>query len=59
MGGAKDQIMSLFKTKDYYIQPKLVKTLYRGGKKSRKLKVQKRSEDNIIKNTSNLFKQKK
>ena len=43
MGGIKDQIMSLFKTKDYS-KPKSVKTLYGGGKKPSKLKVQKQSE---------------
>ena len=37
MSGVKDQIMSLFKTKDY-IEPKLVKTVHGGGKKPSKLK---------------------
>ena len=58
MSDVKDQIMSLFKTKDY-IEAKLVKTVYGGGKKPSKLKIQKQSEDNIIKNIRNLFKLKK
>ena len=32
VGGVKDQIMSLFKTKDYS-KPERVKTVYGGGKK--------------------------
>ena len=32
MGGVKDQIISLFKTKDYS-KPESVKTVYVGGKK--------------------------
>ena len=32
MGGVKDQIMNLFKTKDYS-KPELVKTVNGGGKK--------------------------
>ena len=50
--------MSLFKTKDQ-IKPKRFKTVYRSGKKSQKLKVEKQSEDNIIKNIINIFKLKK
>ena len=47
----KDQIMSLFKTSPTtgYSKPKHTKTVYGGGKKSSKLKIQKESEDNIIK----------
>ena len=40
MGRVKDQIMSLFKTKDYS-KPEIVKTVHGGGKK--------KSEENIIK----------
>ena len=47
MGGVKDQIMSLFKTKDYS-KPEFVKTAYGGGKKQ--------SEEKIIKSIRNLFK---
>ena len=47
MGGVKDHIVSLFKNKDYS-QPKRVKTVYRGGKKPSKLKIQNQSEDHII-----------
>ena len=56
MGSVKNQIMSLFKTKDYS-KPKLVKTVYRSGKKSSTLKIQKESEEeNIIKSIRILFK---
>ena len=58
MGGVKDHVMSLFKTKDY-IKPKCFKTAYRSGKKSQKLKIEKQFEDNIIKNVRNFFKLKK
>ena len=50
VGGVKDQIMSLFKTKDYS-KPKCVKTVYGSGKKQ--------SEENIIKSIRNLFNLKK
>ena len=50
MGGVKDQIMGLFKTKDYS-KPERVKTVYEGEKKQ--------SEENIIKSIRNLFKLKK
>ena len=50
MGGVKDQIINLFKTKDYR-KPKRVKTVYGDGKKQ--------SEENIIKSIRNLFKIKK
>ena len=50
MSGVKDQIMSLFNTKDYSkVEP--VKTVYGGGKKQ--------SEENIIKSIKSLFKLKK
>ena len=49
MGGIKDQIMSLFKTKNYS-KPKRVKTVCGGGKKQ--------TEENI-KSIRNLFKLKK
>ena len=55
MGGVKEQIMILFKSKDYS-QPKHVKTVYRVGKKSSKSKIQEQSEDKIIKNIRNRFK---
>ena len=56
MGSVKNQIMSLFKTKDYS-KPKLVKTVYRSGKKPSTLKIQKESEEeNIIKSIRILFK---
>ena len=58
VGGVKNRIMILCKTKDYS-QPKLVKTVYEDGKKPIKLKIQKQSENNIIKNIRNLFKLKK
>ena len=58
MGGVKDQIMSCFKVQDYS-QPKHVKTVPGGGKKPSKLKIQKQSDDKIIKNIRNLFKLKK
>ena len=57
VGGAKEKIMSLFKkniTNDYS-KPKLIINVYGGGKKPRKLKMQKNSEDNIIKNIRNIF----
>ena len=50
MGGVKDQIISLSKTKDYS-KPKPVKTVYGGGKKQ--------SEEKITKSIRNLFKLKK
>ena len=50
MSGVKDQIMSLFNTKDYSkVEP--VKTVYGGGKKQ--------YEENIIKSIKSLFKLKK
>ena len=58
MGGAKDKIMSLFKTnttKDY-IKSASVKNVHHGGKKPWKLKIQKESEDKITKNIRTLFK---
>ena len=55
MGGVEDQIMSLFKTKDYN-KPERVKSKYGGGNKPSKLKIQKQSEENIIKSIRNLFK---
>ena len=50
LGGVKDQVMNLFKTKDYS-KPERIKNVYRGGKKQ--------SEENIIKIIGNLFKLKK
>ena len=50
MGGVKEQIISLFKTKDYS-EPERVRTVYEGGKKQ--------WEENIIKSIRNLFKLKK
>ena len=57
MGGVKDQIMYLFKTNStkQYSKPKHAKNVYGIGKKLRKLKIKKQSEDNIIKNIRNLF----
>ena len=57
VNGVKDKTLGLFKTnatKDY-IKPKRVKNVYHGGKKPRKLKIKKQSEDNIIKSIRNLF----
>ena len=50
MGGVKDKIMSLFKTKDYS-KPKRVKAVFGGGKKQ--------SEENIFISIRNPFKLKK
>ena len=50
MDEVKDQVMSLFKTKDYS-KPEHVKTVYEGGRKQ--------SEKNIIKSIRNIFKLKK
>ena len=50
MNEVKDQVMSLFKTKDYS-KPEHVKTVYGGGRKQ--------SEKNIIKSIRNIFKLKK
>ena len=50
MDRVKDQIMNLFKTKDYS-KPECVDTVYGGGKKQ--------SEENIIKSIRNIFKLKK
>ena len=58
MGVVNDQIMSLFKTKNYS-ESKRVKTVYGGTKKPSKFKIQKQSEENIIKSIRNLFKLKK
>ena len=58
MGGVEDEIISCFKTKDYS-KPKRVKTVYGGGKKHNKLKIQKQSDENIIKSIKNIFKLKK
>ena len=50
--------MSIFKTKDYS-EPKRVKTVHEVKKKPNKLKIQKKSEENIIKSIRNIFKLKK
>ena len=50
MGGVKDQIISLFKTKDYS-KPESVKTVYGGGKKQ--------SEEIIVKSLRDHLKLKK
>ena len=50
MDEVKDQVMSLFKTKDYS-KPEHVKTVYGGGRKQ--------SGKNIIKSIRNIFKLKK
>ena len=55
MGGVKDQTRSCFKTK-YYSQLKRFKTVHGSGKKPSKLKIQKQSEDKIIKNIRKYFK---
>lgn len=57
MGGFKYQIVHAFENK-HYSQPKLVKTVYVGGVKSRKLKTQKQSEISVVKNIRNLLKPK-
>ena len=57
VGGVKDTIISLFKkniAKDYS-KVKCIKNLCGGGKKPRKLKMQRQSEDNIIKNIRHLL----
>ena len=61
IGGVKDKIMSLFKTgaTQDYSKATLVKNAYGGGKKERKLKTQKQSEDKITKSIRNLSKLKK
>ena len=58
VGRVKDQIINILKTKDYS-KPKRVKTEYGGGRKSSKLKIQKQSEENMIKSIKKLFKLKK
>ena len=57
MGGAKDKTMSLFKTNTTKDYSKLmhIRNINVGGKKPSKLKMQKQSEDNKIKNIRNLF----
>ena len=61
MGGNKNKFMSLFETNTIKIYSKqaLVKNLHGGAKKPRKLKIQKKSAENLIKNTKNLFRRKK
>ena len=51
--GAKDKFMSLFETSTIknYSKQTLVKNLHGGAKKPRKLKIQKKSAENLIKNT--------
>ena len=53
MGGNKNKFMSLFETNTIKIYSKqtLVKNLHGGAKKPRKLKIQKKSAENLIKNT--------
>ena len=53
MDGAKDKFMSLFETSTIknYSKQTLVKNLHGGAKKPRKLKIQKKSAENLIKNT--------
>ena len=59
MKGVKDQLMSLFKTKNYS-EPKHVKIVYGRWKKPNQLKMLKQSAgDNVIKNLRNHFKLKK
>ena len=50
VGGAKDKIMSLFKTstENAYSKPTPVKNVHGGRKKPRKPKIQKQSEFNIV-----------
>ena len=60
VGDVEDKIMSLFKTntaKDYS-KPTHVNHVYEGGKKPRKPKIKKQSEDNITKNVRIFLKQK-
>ena len=62
MGGAKDQIMSFFKTNPAkgYNKTKRAKYVYARGNKPNNLNIKKPSEqDDIIKNITNLFKLKK
>ena len=58
MGNTTNQIISLFKIKDYS-QPKRVKILYKDGKEPSKLTIQKKSEDDKTKSVRNLLKPKK
>ena len=53
VGGVKYQIISPFKTKDYS-KPKCIKTVYERGKKTKKLKIQKQSEEDK-ENIKNLY----
>ena len=58
MGDVEDKIMSFSETnitKDYS-KSRYVQNLYDGGKKPRKLKTRKQSEEKIIKTPRNLFK---
>ena len=56
MDGVKFQIIILFKTKDY---SKRLETVYGSGKKTSNLKIQKQSEEDIIKLIRDLFNPKK
>ena len=58
MDGVKFQIIILFKTKDYS-KPKRLETVYGSGKKTSNLKIQKQSEEDIIKLIRDLFNLKK
>ena len=58
LGDVQNGNICLFKTEDY-VQSKRVKTVYGGKKKPSKLKIQKQSKINTIKNVGVLFKLKK
>ena len=59
MRGVKDKIFSIFflkkNTTTDFNKPARVKNIYDGEKKARKLGIQKKPEDKIIKNVINLF----
>ena len=60
MDGANNKVMSLSKTKPTKIySQQCLKNVYGGEKKPRKLKIQKQSHDQIIKNIRNPFRRKK
>ena len=55
--GVKDKILSLFKTNTTTDQSKqiCVKNVYGSGKKPRKIKIQKHTDNNMSRNIRNLF----
>ena len=59
VGDVKNKSILKRNTAKDYSKPTCVKNVYGGGKKARKLKLQKRSEDNNIKYIRNLCRLKK